>query len=249
MRRTPSGPARIAAWARPMNKPCSITPGIAESRLARACGSAMRCNWASSSQCPPSVTKAWPFWPWRNIAGPGHPSSATTASTLRRVTVAPNGAISIGSGKRPSVATNFDASAMTIIFADADATIFSRSNAPPPPLIKVRSGPISSAPSTVRSSSGVSSRVVRAMPSAGRLRARGFRGRDGDDVEPRPHPLAQQVDEVPGGRSGAEPKAHARAHEIDRPRGGRPFFSFYVGRHLLASRIRQSYLAAFPRRS
>jgi len=37
--------------------------------------------------------------------------------------VAPNGAISTGSGKRPSVATNFDASAITTIVADADATI------------------------------------------------------------------------------------------------------------------------------
>ena len=43
---------------------------------------------------------------------------------------------------------------MTTICADADATIFSRNKAPPPPLMSVRSGAISSAPSTVRSKLG-----------------------------------------------------------------------------------------------
>ena len=53
---------------------------------------------------------------------------------------------------------------MTIIRADAAATIFSRNSAPPPPLMTVRSGAISSAPSTVRSSSGVSSSVDSGTP-------------------------------------------------------------------------------------
>ena len=53
---------------------------------------------------------------------------------------------------------------MTIMRAEAAATIFSRSSAPPPPLINRRRGSNSSAPSTVRSSSGVSSSVVRGMP-------------------------------------------------------------------------------------
>ena len=61
--------------------------------------------------------------------------------------------------------THFDSSAMTIMRADAAATIFSRSNAPPPPLIRLRSGAISSAPSTVRSSSGVSSNVDSGTPT------------------------------------------------------------------------------------
>ena len=59
---------------------------------------------------------------------------------------------------------------MTTILRELEATIFSRVRAPPPPLMST-SGPsrISSAPSTVTSSSGVSSRVDRGMP---RLRAR-----------------------------------------------------------------------------
>ena len=125
----------------------------------------MRPNCASRSQCPPSVTKAWPSRSRRNRAGPALPVRAAAASTARRVAAAPKGAISIGSGKRPSTSTHLLSSAMTIMRADAAATIFSRNSAPPPPLIKVRSGPISSAPSTVRSSSGTSSSVVSAMPS------------------------------------------------------------------------------------
>src|SRR5215204_7055412 len=82
----------------------------------------------------------------------------------RRVACSPNGTTSIGSGKRPSTGTHLDPSAMTIMRAEAAATIFSRNSAPPPPLIRARSGPISSAPSTVRSSAGASSSVVKAMP-------------------------------------------------------------------------------------
>src|SRR5271169_4838317 len=131
--RTPSGPATIAVQARPMNKPCSMTPGIAASRSARACGSAIRCNWASRSQCPPSVTKGWPSLPRRGTAGPGQPAAAVAASTARRVASAPNGEISTGSGKRPRIGTNFDWSAITIIWPEAAATI-SRAAAPRPRL-------------------------------------------------------------------------------------------------------------------
>src|SRR4029079_12043283 len=48
--------------------------------------------------------------------------------------------------------------------SDAVATIFSRSSAPPPPLIKRSWSSISSAPSTVKSRRGVSSSVVSGMP-------------------------------------------------------------------------------------
>ena len=94
------------------------------------------------SQCPPSVTKAWPSGVFRSTAGPGHPAAAAAASTARAVAVAPKGGISTGNGKRPSRCTHFDWSAMTSIVAEAAATIFSRNSAPPPPLIKLRSGAI-----------------------------------------------------------------------------------------------------------
>ena len=48
--------------------------------------------------------------------------------------------------------------------SEAAATIFSRSKAPPPPLMRLSEGSISSAPSTVRSSRSMSSSVVSAMP-------------------------------------------------------------------------------------
>src|SRR5207302_892227 len=67
-------------------------------------------------------------------------------------------------GNRPNVLTHLLSSAITTMRAEAAATIFSRNSAPPPPLIRVRSGPISSAPSTVMSSSDVSSSVVSGTP-------------------------------------------------------------------------------------
>lgn len=73
---------------------------------------------------------------------------------------------SIGSGNRPSVSTSFDSSAITIMRAEAAATIFSRKSAPPPPLISESSKSTSSAPSMVRSSSGVSSSVDSGTPSS-----------------------------------------------------------------------------------
>src|SRR5579883_2491014 len=53
---------------------------------------------------------------------------------------------------------------MTIIRSEAAATIFSRRSAPPPPLIRLSSGSISSAPSTVKSSRSTPSSVVRRIP-------------------------------------------------------------------------------------
>ena len=82
----------------------------------------------------------------------------------RRVAPSPNATTSMGSGKRPSTSTSFVSSAMTIILRDAAATIFSRRCAPPPPLMSRSEPSISSAPSTVRSSSGVSSSVVSGTP-------------------------------------------------------------------------------------
>src|SRR5262249_43221665 len=163
--RTPFASATTAAWASPMNRPCSTTPAMPSRRSASARGSAIRSSAASRIQCPPSVTKAWPSEVRRSSAGPGQPTAAAAASTARRVAVSPNGTTSIGSGNLPSAQTHFDSSAMTIRRADAEATIFSRSSAPPPPLIRERSGAISSAPSTARSSSGVSSRLVSGTPS------------------------------------------------------------------------------------
>ncbi len=250
-RRTPSGPATIAVRARPMNKPCSMTPGMAASRAARACGSAMRCNWASSSQCPPSVTKAWPFCGRAQRRRARTAGRGGSASTARRVAVAPNGAISIGSGKRPSVATHFDSSAITTIFADAEATIFSRSSAPPPPLIRVRSGAISSAPSTVRSSSGVSSSVVSAMPSLPACARVASEVGTATTSSPARTRSASSSTKCLRGRAGAEPEPHARTARIRRRGRRRRVFelrrSWIAGASAAAhGRDHGRYLAALP---
>ena len=112
--------------------------------------------------------------------------------------------------------------------AEAAATIFSRNSAPPPPLIRLRSGAISSAPSTVRSSAGVSSSVVSGTPSrAASARVASDVG-TAYDLKARAHALGQQLDEMPRGRAGAEPKPHAGPHPVDRDRGGLTFLRFNV---------------------
>ena len=61
--------------------------------------------------------------------------------------------------KRQAAPPAWSNSAMTTMRFEAEATIFSRNSAPPPPLISLSLESISSAPSTVRSSSGMSSSV------------------------------------------------------------------------------------------
>src|SRR5579871_566757 len=73
---------------------------------------------------------------------------------------------STGTGKAPNLLTSLLSSAITTMrFAEA-ATIFSRSSAPPPPLIKARSESDSSAPSTARSSSPNASNSASGMLSS-----------------------------------------------------------------------------------
>src|SRR3990167_5352417 len=61
------------------------------------------------------------------------------------------GTTSTGRGNLPSCATSLLESAMMITRVDADSVIFSRSRAPPPPLMAWKRSSISSAPSIVRS--------------------------------------------------------------------------------------------------
>ena len=146
----------------------------------------------------------------------------------RRVAASPNGITSTGSGKRPSTSTHLVSSAITIMRSEAAATIFSRSSAPPPPLIRLSAGSISSAPSTVRSSRSISSSVVSGTPQ------RSASARVASEVgtpitsQPGAHPLAEQLDEMLGGRAGAEPELHAVAHMLQRPRRRLPFQFVHV---------------------
>src|SRR3989338_2383312 len=91
----------------------------------------------------------------------GCPPSATSwrATELRAI-----GITSIGSGNLPSTSTSLLASHTQINFLLAAATIFSRVNAPPPPLIMCKWRVISSAPSTYTGRSPASFSDNTSMP-------------------------------------------------------------------------------------
>jgi len=118
---------------------------------------------------------------------------------------------------------------MTIIFADAAADDLLAQQRTAAALDQSQIGAISSAPSTVKSSSGFSSSVVSVCETR-RLCTRRLRGRHRDDIETGAHPLGKQVDKMLGGRAGAEPEPHARAHKIESAGGSREFVSVSVHR-------------------
>jgi len=70
---------------------------------------------------------------------PGNAASENAPPMARCVAASPNGTTSTGSG-RPKTSTHLESSAITIMRSDAAATIFSRSSAPPPPLIRLSEG-------------------------------------------------------------------------------------------------------------
>ena len=191
-------------------------------RRASASGSWMRPRCASRMTWPPSVTKGAPSAARRRRRSPAGQGIQQPAMAPP-VALRPKGTTSIGSGKRPSRSTRFEPSAMTIMRRLAAATIFSRRSAPPPPLMRRRSSSISSAPSIVRSSSGVSSRVVSGMPSRWACVAGRLRGRHADDLQAAAHALAQGGDEMRRRGAGAEAEPHAVGDERGRPFGRRAF--------------------------
>ena len=142
---------------------------------------------------------------------PGQAKPRRPASSIAPLVAArPNGTTSIGNGNAPITSTSFDSSAATSMRRDAAATIFSRSSAPPPPLISASPGPISSAPSTVRSRIGSRSSVVSGIFSASARRA--VRSEVGTPTISRPDRTRSPRSRTKGlGRTpGAEPELHAR---------------------------------------
>src|SRR5579863_4321475 len=121
----------------------------------------MRPNAQSRMQWPPSVTNAPPSGRSRRTGLP------PKLSIRRAVDCHPNGITSTGTTPQPSRSTSFDSSATITSRALALATIFSRSSAPPRPLIKFSvPSSTSSAPSIVKSTRGWSESVESGMPSA-----------------------------------------------------------------------------------
>ena len=86
LREFPGRPPARPVLARPMNSPCSTTPGMAVNRPARRGASVIRPRWASTIQWPPSVTKTWPSLPFRSTICPELPvcANAPADGALRR---------------------------------------------------------------------------------------------------------------------------------------------------------------------
>ena len=94
---------------------------------------------------PRTSTSGWPLSVSTLARTLGWPPIATK----RRMTCATAMSMtSTGNGKRPSTSTRLDSSAMQTNLSARSATIFSRVNAAPPPLIMQPRASISSAPST-----------------------------------------------------------------------------------------------------
>ena len=125
---------------------------------------------------------------------------------------------------------------MTIIRAEAEATIFSRSSAPPPPLIRLRSGAdlVGTVDRQIELRRFVEAGERHAQPLG--VASRRFRGRHRNDVETGTHAFGQELDEMPRGRAGAEPEPHAGADEFERACRGRTFLGFNLhGREYLSA--------------
>src|SRR5205807_6339247 len=77
------------------------------------------------------------------------------------------------------------------------------------------------------------------------LRAGRFRCRDADHLETGAHPFAEQIDEVPRGRTRAEAELHAVAHVLERAPGGLALQSFDVDGPAIARGHEPSFLDWF----
>jgi len=103
----------------------------------------------------------------RRVALKNDPGIPRAFSTAVFASKAPVATTSTGSGDCvPRRSTSFPSSTIIRSLLLAWATIFSRSSAPPNPLMRFRLGSTSSAPSTVKSREPASSNVVRGIPRA-----------------------------------------------------------------------------------
>ena len=98
----PFSVASTAPVARPRNKPCSTTPGMASSAAASASGRSILPQMGVEDEVAAvgddAVCRRAAAL---NRTAPDMPPFRRTASTARRVASRPNGTTSIGSGKRP----------------------------------------------------------------------------------------------------------------------------------------------------
>ena len=134
----------------------------------------------------------------------------------------------MGSGKRPRASTHLVSSAITIMRSEAAATIFSRSSAPPPPLIRLSArihfiGAVDGEVEPV----DLVQRGQRNFAGFG-LDAGRFRGRHPHHLQPGGDLFAQQIDKMLRGRTGAEPELHAVPDMLQGLRRRQPFQCVHI---------------------
>ncbi len=154
----------------PRNRPCSTTPARRASWAESRAGSAIGGKVQSRIQLPSSVTKTSLSAPRRTFTSA--PRSARYSSSSRHA----NCTTSTGSARcaTRAAATSLVSSTTITSRRLAWATIFSWRSAPPAPLIRLKSGSTSSAPSMVRSMTGCSANVVSGMPTSAASSALAF---------------------------------------------------------------------------
>src|SRR5438445_5110997 len=141
-------------------RPWPTTPGMLMIWVAVFAGEGRERKRASTMWFPLSVRKISPSLRRSTYDAP----RVYKASAAKRQ---PNGWTSTGTGAfDPRRDTSLDSSTITTNFLDAAATIFSRSSAPPNPLMRSSFGSTSSAPSTQRSGGVRSSSDVSGIPSS-----------------------------------------------------------------------------------
>ena len=210
----------------------------------------MRWSAASRIQLPPSVTEGLALLvaPQQRRAGSAERPQPRPRSSMR-VAASPKGTTSIGSGNRPSVATHLLSSAMTIMRAEAAATIFSRNKRAAAALDQSEIGPdlVGAIDGQIKLRRLIQ-RGERNAQALG-LRARRLGSRHADDLAAVPHALRQQIQEVLHGRAGAQPEPHSRLHEFA-PRARRLLVSALRGpsRSGQAPHADASFYRASPRR-
>ena len=216
----PSSVATTAPVASPRTIRARRRPGRRRAPRRALPAASIRRRCASRMQWPPSVRKGCAVAPSARRSSPDAPAARTAAAVLFGSPPRPKGTTSIGSGKRPSVATRFDA------VGDHDHAPARRRD---DLLAQERAAAaldqaqlvvelVGAVDGEVELGRLVERRQRNAFPLG--LSPRRLGGRNRDDVEAASHPLAEQRDEMRRRRAAAEPELHAVFDESHGALGG-----------------------------
>ena len=237
--RTPAGPASMTACASPMNRPCSTTPGMADKpvgqrfRIGNPLERGIEYPVAAVRDESVAVLAPPQHAPARRSRRRRRPPRPRAASRQAR-TARPRSAAESGRAPAPICSRRRSRPCAP----EAAATIFSRSSAPPPPLIRRQ---IRARSRRRRRRSGrarASRRAWSAARRAARRRAR-VASEVGTPTTSRPARTrsASSSTKCLRGRAGAEAEPHAGPHPFDRARGGCTFLRFDV--HCIGRPVRR----------